>query len=81
MEGPFHLDSFNVWQQIFKRNMVHALSPLLKDLWTELLGKSLVAAVKHLMPVFSRPVLKSHMEYCQEHPEEISKIASVQRKV
>lgn len=27
------------------------------------------------------PSMKAHMEYCQEHPEEISKIASVQRKV
>eukprot|EP00210_Caulerpa_lentillifera_P006138 g5865.t1 len=27
------------------------------------------------------PSLKNHMEYCQEHPEEISKIASVQKKV
>ncbi|KAG2452182.1 hypothetical protein HYH02_003213 [Chlamydomonas schloesseri] len=27
------------------------------------------------------PRLKSHMEYCMEHPEEISKIAAVQKKV
>lgn len=28
-----------------------------------------------------RPRLKSHMEYCMAHPEEISKISAVQRKV
>ena len=28
-----------------------------------------------------RPRLKYWMDYCQEHPEEISKVASVQKKV
>jgi hypothetical protein len=28
-----------------------------------------------------RPTLKRQMDYCMDHPEEISKMASVQRKV
>jgi hypothetical protein len=32
------------------------------------------------MPACS-PRLKSHMEYCMAHPEEISKIAAVQKRV
>lgn len=31
--------------------------------------------------VYGRPRLKSHMEYCNGHPEEVSKVSSVQRKV
>jgi len=43
-------------------------------------AKALTATEGSLDKIFG-PTLKSHMEYCQEHPEEISKIASVQRKV
>lgn len=28
-----------------------------------------------------RPRLKFHMEYCQEHPDEMTKVASVQKQV
>ena len=28
-----------------------------------------------------RPKLKEHMEYCMSHPEEVSKISSVQKQV
>ncbi len=36
----------------------------------------------HTVPVLLlRSRLRSHMDYCMEHPEEISKIAAVQKKV
>ncbi len=28
-----------------------------------------------------RPRLKMHMDYCMEHPEELSKVAGLQKKV
>lgn len=28
-----------------------------------------------------RPRLKMHMDYCMEHPEELTKVAAVQKKV
>jgi hypothetical protein len=34
----------------------------------------------HVVPLH-RPKLKMQMEYCMSHPEEISKVASVQKKV
>ncbi|EFJ39880.1 hypothetical protein VOLCADRAFT_70298 [Volvox carteri f. nagariensis] len=38
-------------------------------------------AAAHSMDRTFGPRLKTHMEYCMEHPEEISKIAAVQKKV
>jgi vesicle-associated membrane protein 72 len=33
------------------------------------------------MPTFSRPKLKEHMKYCDQHPEEIDKLAKVKAQV
>lgn len=44
-------------------------------------GASAITAPEGSLDRVFGPSMKAHMEYCQEHPEEISKIASVQRKV
>ncbi|XP_061360681.1 vesicle-associated membrane protein 722-like isoform X2 [Gastrolobium bilobum] len=43
-------------------------------------GKATTAAAKSLNKEF-RPKLKEHMQYCVEHPEEVSKLAKVKAQV
>lgn len=37
--------------------------------------------MKFLLYVWFRPKLKEHMQYCVEHPEEVSKLAQVKAQV
>lgn len=65
----------------FGRQIPFAFLERIKAEWREKLADKSRTATAHSLDKTFGPRLKFHMEYCETHPEEMSKVASVQKQV
>ncbi|KAG1681167.1 hypothetical protein FOA52_015610 [Chlamydomonas sp. UWO 241] len=70
-----------VADEAFGREIPFAFLERVKDEFASVYAANARSAPANSLDRTFGPRLKSHMDYCAAHPEEISKIASVQRKV
>ena len=65
----------------FGRQIPFAFLEKVKEEWQSKWAEKGPAATAHSLDKSFGPRLKHWMEYCEQHPEELSKVASVQKKV
>ena len=65
----------------FGRQIPFAFLEKVKEEWQQKWAEKGPTAAAHSLDMSFGPRLKHWMEYCEQHPEELSKVASVQRKV
>jgi vesicle-associated membrane protein 72 len=70
-----------VADEAYGRQIPFAFLERVRDEFEEKFSEKGQTAAAHSLDRSFGPRLKSHMDYCMSHPEEISKIASVQKKV
>lgn len=70
-----------VADEAYGRQIPFSFLERVRDEYEEKYAEKGRTAPAHSMDRTFGPRLKSHMEYCMAHPEEISKIAAVQKKV
>mmetsp|Transcript_19649 Transcript_19649/g.59428 ORF Transcript_19649/g.59428 Transcript_19649/m.59428 type:complete len:220 (+) Transcript_19649:184-843(+) len=71
----------SVADEDFGRQIPFAFLERVQTEWKEKLADKARTATAHSLDKTFGPRLKFHMEYCQAHPEELTKVASVQKKV
>lgn len=65
----------------FGRQIPFAFLEKVREEWQQKWVEKGPAATAHSLDKSFGPRLKYWMEYCEQHPEELSKVASVQKKV
>eukprot|EP00877_Chromochloris_zofingiensis_P007987 jgi/Chrzof1/3441/Cz12g25160.t1 len=70
-----------VADEAYGRQIPFAYLERLKDAFTEKFGEKGRTATTHSLDRTFGPTIKREMEYCMEHPEEISKMSAVKSKV
>lgn len=65
----------------FGRQIPFAFLEKVREEWQQKWAEKGPAAAAHSLDKSFGPRLKYWMEYCEQHPEELSKVASVQKKV
>ena len=65
----------------FGRQIPFAFLERVREEWQQKWAEKGPAATAHSLDKSFGPRLKHWMEYCEQHPEELSKVASVQKKV
>ena len=65
----------------FGRQIPFAFLEKVREEWGSKWAEKGPAATAHSLDKSFGPRLKYWMEYCEQHPEELSKVASVQKKV
>lgn len=65
----------------FGRQIPFAFLERVREEWASKWAEKGPSAVAHSLDKLFGPRLKHWMEYCEQHPEELSKVASVQKKV
>jgi len=70
-----------VADEAFGRQIPFAFLERVREEWQQKWAEKGPSAVAHSLDKSFGPRLKHWMEYCEQHPEELSKVASVQKKV
>lgn len=70
-----------VAEESYGRQIPFAFLDKVKEEWFEKWADRGATAIAHSMDKSFGPRLKHWQEYCEAHPEEISKVAAVQKKV
>lgn len=67
--------------EAYGRQIPFAFLERVRDEWQQKWTEKGPAATAHSLDKSFGPRLKHWMEWCEQHPEELSKVASVQKKV
>lgn len=70
-----------VADEAYGRQIPFAYLARARDAFVEKFGEKGITTPSHGLDRAFGPAMKKQMEYCMEHPEEISKVANVQRQV